>query len=102
AYRLKFGNGWTLDGNSVEEARQAAVRAAQQSRTSGDSRCVLEALERAGEPMGPTQLATLTGLDPKKVRTYLGRLVASQSVVKMSRGLYRMAEADDFELAALG
>jgi RecA-family ATPase len=67
---------WTIGGDAVT-MRMTSERGA-----------VLAALEEATEPMGPNDIAAVTGMKPANVRYLLGRLWNDRAIKKVERGRY--------------
>jgi hypothetical protein len=102
-----------LRGRDVEEAEHAlqfdhktcrfsVLGAAADVRRSDERRAILDAIEEAGEPLGPTQIADVTGMPSNNVRPLLLRMVRAGEVAKTERGKYGRPADPDHVAAVLG
>lgn len=74
---LKFDGGkWSVLGN-VDDVKRSDQR-----------HKIIDALMEAGKPMGPSDIATATGLKPPNVRYLLGKMVKAGEAEKCEFGLY--------------
>jgi hypothetical protein len=74
---MKFDDGrWTVLGDADEVHR------------SNERRKIIEALVTAGKPVGPKELAEISGLNYTNVRRMLLRMAAAGEISKTGRGLY--------------
>jgi RecA-family ATPase len=73
---------WTVLGNA-SEVRQSSERNA-----------VVGALAEAGEPLGPNQIATATGMKSVNVRYLLSRMKADGLIKKASYGKYTLSKQE--------
>jgi hypothetical protein len=70
---------WRIEGEAAM-VRQSSERTA-----------VLDAIEEAGEPIGPNDIATATGMRSGNVRRLLGKLIKQGAAIEKARyGKYRM------------
>ena len=60
-------------------------------RPSHERNAVLDAIQEAGEPVGPNDIATAAGMRAGNVRRLLGKLVKEGAIEKVTRGRYRCA-----------
>jgi RecA-family ATPase len=60
-------------------------------RRSHERNAVLDAIQEAGEPVGPNDIATAAGMRAGNVRRLLGKLVKEGAIEKVTRGRYRCA-----------
>jgi hypothetical protein len=68
---------WTITGDAAEVRRTSEQRA------------VLEAIQEAGEPIGPNDIAGMTGMKAQNVRFLLRKLHNEGAIEKASYGKYR-------------
>jgi hypothetical protein len=74
---MKFDGGrWTILGDATEVNR------------SNERRRIIEALALAGKPIGPKELAELSGLKYENVRRMLIRMATAGEISKAGRGAY--------------
>jgi RecA-family ATPase len=66
---------------------------ADQVRRSTERAAVLQAIEEAGEPVGPNDIASATGMKAANVRRLLGKLVKEGAITKATYGKYRAKAA---------
>jgi AAA domain len=89
AVTFERGSTWQLDGHDLDDAaRIARLRVA--TAGLGDRSADILALVAEHPGIGPTDLGTALGIEPKHAGTYLGRLVAAGRIVKTGRGNYRL------------
>jgi AAA domain len=58
-------------------------------RRSAERTAILDAIDEAGEPVGPNDIAGTTGMKATNVRFLLGKLVKEGVIEKVARGKYR-------------
>jgi hypothetical protein len=68
---------WRIEGEAAD-IRRSAERTA-----------ILDAIDEAGEPVGPNDIAGTTGMKATNVRFLLGKLVKEGVIEKVARGKYR-------------
>ncbi len=68
---------WSLLGEAAEVHRSAARNK------------VLAALQEAVAPIGPAEIAAVTGMQAGSVRRIVGKMVAKGEIEKVERGCYR-------------
>jgi hypothetical protein len=90
AYALNFDGGvWSLEGGNLDLAAKAA-RALH--RTEGSlgpaSRDLIAAVDSAGGPVSPADVAEAVGIDNDTAGKYLRRLAAAGHIERQGRGLY--------------
>jgi hypothetical protein len=87
AVRFQDGHHWTLNGDGLADAAEAA-RSARATAGLGDRATdIVEAVAKLGQA-SPSDVADLLGMEPVSVRVYLGRLADSGRLVRVKRGLY--------------
>jgi AAA domain/RepB DNA-primase from phage plasmid/IclR helix-turn-helix domain len=70
---------WTVTGNAADVRR------------SHERTTVLKAIEEAGEPIGPNDIAAATGMKAGNIRRLLGKLLKEGAVEKAAYGRYRLS-----------
>jgi hypothetical protein len=87
-------------GRDIEEVETAISRDdgawrilgdAEEVRKSEERRAILRVLREARDPMGPTDVATATGMKKPNVRSLLGKMAKSGEILKEARGCYTIA-----------
>jgi len=96
AWRLdRVGPAWHL----VEKVRADAIQARQGL---GDTAArIVEAVSRAGEPVGANEIALALGVRPELAKDYLGRLARDGRLHRPTRGRYTLPTGDAVASVAL-
>lgn len=81
---------WLLGGKDFEEASQLAAQAQQNLALSGEERAVYDVMQ-PGVEYGASDIVSMTGVDVKNVRVYLGRLADDGYIERTRRGVYMRA-----------
>lgn len=89
-YQMAFAsNGsWTLTGGSVDAAKRAFERGKRSENLDTRSQLILDCVEQHLGGITPKEVTEITGVDRSIVDTYLKRLLDSQRIRKVKRGVY--------------
>lgn len=88
---------WTLDGDSLTEAGQAANVARVADGVGDKAAAILALLAKHPDGLGPTDVGRQLDLPAGNAGTYLQRLEQSGRVHKVGRGKYRLAPVESVE-----
>jgi hypothetical protein len=98
SYALIFDDGaWTLDGATLDLAAKAAHSRGPGAPRSDTSLELLEAVNAAGRPVTPIDVAEAAGIDNDTAGKYLRRFAASGHIRRVGRGLYVALSVSDSE-----
>ena len=78
---------WTLAGESLDAAAQAAQQTKATRNLSDDAAAIIQHVNDHG-PVSPQKIATALDMPVTKVRTYCTRAVDTDRIIRISRGLY--------------
>ena len=96
-YALTFHEGsWSLDGDTLGDARDNVARRADAAAL-GD--CSAHIIEFVRQRPGPTPAADITGKFGGDAASYLRRLVDSQRLTRVKRGLYAVPVSEVSEVS---
>lgn len=89
-YQMAFAsNGaWTLTGGSVDAAKKAVERGKRAENLDTRSQSILDCVEQHLNGIAPAEVVEITGLRRNIVDLYLKRLVDSQRIQRIKRGVY--------------
>lgn len=89
-YHMGFAsNGsWTLTGGSVDAAKRAFEREERAENLDTRSQTILDCVEQHSSGITPAEVVEMTGFNRNIVDLYLKRLVDSQRIRRIKRGVY--------------
>ena len=88
-YAVMFNGGvWTLDGDDFDAAEDKAQAEAQLENLSDTTASVVNAVNKATDPVQAGEIAKALGMNEANVRVILSRAVKDGRIDKVSRGLY--------------
>jgi hypothetical protein len=87
AVRFQDGHHWALNGDGLAAAAAAARSTRATAGLGNRAADIVKAVAKLGQA-SPADVANLLGLEPRGVRTYLGRLVDSGRLIQVERGVY--------------
>ncbi len=90
---------WTLEGNALADAAEAARQRKVTSGLGDRSREILDVLAKHPAGIGPTEIGNAVGINRSVVSGYLGRLVESGRARKCGRGKYTVDNGDNGDIA---
>jgi hypothetical protein len=96
-YALNFHEGaWSLDGDTLGDARANVARRADAAVLDDRSAQIIEFVRQRP---GPTPAADITGKFGNDAASYLRRLVDSQRLIRLKRGLYAVPVSEASEVS---
>jgi hypothetical protein len=89
-YQMAFAsNGsWALTGGSVDAAKRAFERGKRSENLDTRSQLILDCVEQHSSGITPKEVTEITGFERSIVDTYLKRLLGSQRIQRLKRGVY--------------
>jgi predicted transcriptional regulator of viral defense system len=85
--RFQDGHHWALNGDGLAAAAAAARSTRATAGLGNHAADIVKAVAKLGQA-SPADVANQLGLEPRGVRTYLGRLVDSGRLIQVERGVY--------------